>query len=88
MSNNWATLKDVYYSSSNDAAPAIRDLIVKYTNEELKRVLTPKCDHNWKIVGLPSTFNDPDTIAKIKSGEIKIPRSSDGRTPNVKAVRK
>ena len=88
MANGWATLKDVYYSSANDAAPAIRDLIVKYTNEELKGVLTPKCDHNWKIVGLPSTFNDPDTIAKIKSGEIKIPRSSDGRTPNVQAVQK
>ena len=88
MANGWATLKDVYYSSANDAAPTIRDLIVKYTNEELKGVLSPKCDHNWKLVGLPSTFNDPDTIAKIKSGEIKIPSSSDGRTPNVKAVRK
>ena len=88
MANGWATLKDVYYSSANDASPAIRDLIVKYTNEQLKGVLTPKCDHNWKIVGLPSTFNDPDTIAKIKSGEISIPRSSDGRTPNVEAVQK
>lgn len=88
MANGWATLKDVYYSSANDASPAIRDLIVKYTNEQLKGVLTPKCDHNWKIVGLPSTFNDPDTIAKIKSGEISIPRSSDGRTPNVQAVQK
>lgn len=86
MANGWATLKDVYYSSANDAAPAIRDLIVKYTNEQLKGVLSPKCDHNWKIVGLPSTFNDPATIEKIKSGEIKIPRSSDGRTPNVQPV--
>ena len=88
MANGWATLDDVYYSSANEVAPAIRDLIVKYTNEQLKGVLTPKCDHNWKIVGLPESFNDPATIEKIKSGEIKIPRSSDGRTPNVEAVKK
>ena len=87
MSNGWATEKDVYYSSVNEPNPTVRDLIVKYTQENLKGKLTPKCDHNWKLVGLPSTFNDPATIAKIKSGEIKIPASSDGRTPNVEAVK-
>ena len=88
MSNGWATLDDVYYSSANDVNPAIRDLIVKYTQEQLGGTLTPKCDHNWKIVGLPDTFNDEETLEKIRSGEIKIPRSSDGRTPNVEAVQK
>lgn len=88
MSNNWATLEDVYYTSVNDPNPTVRDLIVKYTQEKLNGTLSPKCDHNWKIVGLPSSFNDAATIAKIKSGEIQIPRSSDGRTPNVEAVKK
>lgn len=88
MSNGWATMNDVYYSSANDTMPAIRDLIVKYTQEQLGGTLTPKCDHNWRIVGLPSSFNDEATIAKIKSGDIKIPSSSDGRTPNVKAIQK
>jgi len=87
-SNGWATEKDVYYSSVNDEKPTIRDFIVKYTQEVLNGTLSPHCDYNWKIVGLPESFNDPETIAKIKSGEIKIPRSSDGRTPNVEPVRK
>jgi len=87
-SNGWATQDDVYYSSVNESKPTIRDLIVKYTNEVLKGKLSPKCDNNWKIVGLPKSFNDPATIEKIKSGEIKIPRSSDGRTPNVEPVKK
>ncbi|KAL6605250.1 phosphatase/nucleotidase [Neocallimastix sp. 'constans'] len=87
-SNGWATEADVYYSSVNDPKPTIRDFIAKYTQEVLGGTISPKCDHNWKIVGLPKSFNDPATIAKIKSGEIKIPRSSDGRTPNVEPVRK
>lgn len=90
MSYGWATLKDVYFDSYNELplSATVRDLIVKYTQENLKGNLTPKCDHNWKIIGLPSSFNDPETIAKIRSGEIKIPTSSDGRTPNVEPVRK
>lgn len=87
-SYGWATEKDVYYTSVNDPSPTVRDLIVKYTQENLKGKLTPKCDHNWKIVGLPASFNDPATIEQIKSGKITIPASSDGRTPNVKAIRK
>lgn len=87
-SNGWATESDVYYTSVNDPHPTIRDFIVKYTQEVLNGTLSPSCDNNWKIVGLPESFNDPATIEKIKSGEIKIPRSSDGRTPNVQPVKK
>lgn len=89
MSYGWATQKDVYFDSYNEMplSATVRDLIVKYTQENLNGNLSPTCDHNWKIVGLPSSFNDPATIAKIRSGEITIPTSSDGRTPNVEAVR-
>jgi 2',3'-cyclic-nucleotide 2'-phosphodiesterase/3'-nucleotidase len=87
-SYGWVTNADIYYNSINEAKPTIRDYIVKYTQEVLKGTLSPKCDHNWKIVGLPKSFNDPETIAKIKSGEIKIPCSSDGRTINVEPIRK
>ena len=86
-SYGWASEADVYYSSVNEPNPTVRDLIVKYTQENLGGTLTPSCDHNWRIVGLPASFNDEGTIAKIKSGEIKIPTSSDGRTPNVEAIR-
>ncbi|MCR5289022.1 MAG: 5'-nucleotidase C-terminal domain-containing protein [Treponema sp.] len=89
LSNHWVTMNDIYFDSYNEMplTATCRDLIVKYTQENLKGELKPRCDHNWKIVGLPSTYNDPATIAKIKSGEITIPSSSDGRTPNVKPVR-
>jgi len=87
-SNGWITAEDVYYTSINEPKPTVRDFIVKYTQEVLNGTLVPTCDYNWKIVGLPESFNDPETIAKIKSGEIKIPLSSDGRTPNVEPVKK
>lgn len=89
LSKGWVQASDVYFDSYNELplTATVRDLIVKYTQENLKGNLSPECDNNWKIVGLPSTFNDPATIAKIKSGAIAIPASDDGRTPNVKAVR-
>lgn len=90
ISKGWVTLNDCYFDSYNEMplSATVRDLIVKYTQENLKGKLTPKCDHNWKIIGLPASFNDSDTIAKIKSGEIVIPSSEDGRTPNASPVRK
>jgi 2',3'-cyclic-nucleotide 2'-phosphodiesterase/3'-nucleotidase len=87
-SYNWATEADVYYTSVNEAKPSVRDLIIKYTQEVLSGTLSPSCDNNWKIVGLPSSFNDPATIEQIKSGKITIPTSSDGRTPNTEPVKK
>ena len=90
MSYGWATKDDVYFDSYNEMplTATCRDLIVKYTQEELGGKLVPECDYNWKIIGLPASFNDPATIEKIKRGEITIPSSSDGRTPNVKAIKK
>ena len=90
ISKGWVTLNDCYFDSYNEMplSATVRDLIVKYTQENLKGKLTPKCDHNWKIIGLPASFNDSDTIAKIKSGEIVIPSSEDGRPPNASPVRK
>ncbi len=88
-SKGWAKESDIYFNSVNDLplTSTVRDLIVKYVQENMKGTLKPSCDNNWKIVGLPKSFNDPATIEKIKAGKITIPASSDGRTPNVKAVR-
>jgi 2',3'-cyclic-nucleotide 2'-phosphodiesterase/3'-nucleotidase len=87
-SHNWATEKDVYFDSYNQMPlnATIRSLIIKYVTEQMGGKLSPSCDHNWKLVGLPSSFNDPAVIEKIKSGEITIPAADDGRTPNVKAI--
>ena len=53
----------------------------------LKTPLMPQCDNNWKIVG--ADLNDPqkDLIyAKVRSGELSVPTSEDGRTPNVASL--
>ncbi len=49
--------------------------------------LMPECDHNWKIVGAPLDDPQKDLIyEKVRSGEITIPASEDGRTPNVASL--
>lgn len=80
---------DVYYDSYKlfQDAGRIRDLIGRYVQEEKAGVVSPSVDNNWKIIGF--NFNHPlkDVIFDmIKKGEIQIPVSDDGRTPNVKAV--
>ena len=65
---------------------AVRDMISDYV-ASLSGSLMPECDHNWKIVG--ADLNDPqrDLIyEKVRSGELQIPTSEDGRTPNVASL--
>jgi len=65
---------------------AVRDMITEYV-EALDGPLMPEVDNNWKIVG--ADLNDPqkDLIyEKVRSGEISIPTSEDGRTPNVASL--
>lgn len=79
---------DVVFDSTVELAdtPAVRDLISVYV-QEMGGVLEPVCDNNWRIVG--ADLDDPqrDLIYEmIRSGEIVIPTSEDGRTPNVESV--
>ncbi len=65
---------------------AVRDMITNYV-AAMKTPLMPECDHNWKIVG--ADLNDPqkDLIyEKVRSGEITVPTSEDGRTPNIASL--
>jgi 2',3'-cyclic-nucleotide 2'-phosphodiesterase/3'-nucleotidase len=65
---------------------AVRDMITEYV-AALGAPLEPVCDHNWKIVG--ADLNDPqkDLIyEKVRSGELTVPTSEDGRTPNVASL--
>lgn len=63
---------------------AIRDLIGDYV--EKNGTIMPECDNNWKIIGYEFPADKDAVYAKIKAGEIKIPVSEDGRTPNVKSI--
>lgn len=91
LSNKWITSEDKYYDSQEELGDAgrIRDLIIKYVQEVKNGKVTPTVDNNWKLVGY--SF-DPELKAiadeKLKSGELVIPTSFDGRTLNVKSVTK
>jgi 2',3'-cyclic-nucleotide 2'-phosphodiesterase / 3'-nucleotidase / 5'-nucleotidase len=91
LSNKWIAATDKYYDSTEKLGDAgrIRDLIIAYVQDVKKGKIAPSVDNNWRLIGYsfdPAFKAIAD--AKIKSGEIKIPTSFDGRTPNVKAVTK
>lgn len=84
-----ATPKDVYYDSyevmQDDGR--IRALIGKYVRENDKGIITPQVNHNWKLIGFNTDVEGRDNILDaIRTGSIQIPRSADGRTPNVKSI--
>jgi len=83
------TMDDRYYDSYEilQDAGRIQAMIVKYVKEEKGGVLTPTVDNNWKITGvdLESPFKEA-IFDMVRSGELSIPTSEDGRTLNVKAL--
>ena len=84
-----ATPKDVYYDSYEvmQDAGRIRDLIGAYVKKVDKGVITPKVNYNWKIIGFnPNVEGKDEILDEIRAGTIQIPRSADGRTPNIKSI--
>jgi 2',3'-cyclic-nucleotide 2'-phosphodiesterase (5'-nucleotidase family) len=83
------TEDDKYFDSYEEMQDAgrIRDLIIKYIDEVNNGLATPKLTLNWKIVGADMTHQLKDEVMDmIIAGDIMIPTSEDGRTPNVAAV--
>lgn len=66
---------------------SIREMIGKYIVDVCGGVLTPECNENWRIVG-----NDWDealrrrAVELLAAGELTVPSSADGRTPNVRPI--
>ncbi|MEL3906203.1 MAG: 5'-nucleotidase C-terminal domain-containing protein [Treponema sp.] len=82
-----AKTEDVYYDSYETMQDAgrIRDLIVQYVKG--KKTITPAVNNNWKLIGFNDRVEGREAVLeKIRSGEIAVPRSADGRTPNVKSI--
>jgi len=83
------TMDDKYYDSYQvmQDAGRVRDLIIKYVQEEKDGILTPIVDNNWKITGvdLESPLKE-EIFNMVRKGELSIPTSEDGRTLNVKAL--
>jgi 2',3'-cyclic-nucleotide 2'-phosphodiesterase/3'-nucleotidase len=87
MKHNWVTSEDKYFDSGNAEVSTIRAFIIKYVKEDKNGKLEPEVTNNWKLVGIKLDYPEREAIyEKIRKGEIVIPRSADGRTPNVKAV--
>ena len=84
------TKDDVYYDSYEvyQDNGRIRTLIAEYIKEVGKGKIGPKVDKNWKIIGAPGLNHErkEEVYQLIRDGKISIPRSKDGRTPNVKSI--
>lgn len=64
---------------------SIRSYIAEYIKE--KGTLEPTTDNNWEITGADLNHPLRDTIIElVKAGEIQLPKSEDGRSPNAKAL--
>ncbi len=80
---------DKYYDSYEKMQDAgrIRDLIIKYIDEEKDGIASPSVDNNWKIVGNDFEHELKDqALQMVKDGSMTIPTSEDGRTYNVKSI--
>ncbi|HEX3077815.1 MAG TPA: 5'-nucleotidase C-terminal domain-containing protein [Lachnospiraceae bacterium] len=67
----------------------IRELIGEYITDVKKGVITPELSGNWKLIGNSWNSELHSKVAElVAAGTIKIPTSEDGRTPNVKSIKK
>lgn len=69
------------------AGKAVRDMIGEWITVKNNGVIYPELSGNWKITGNDWNVTLHNKAAElVKSGKIAIPTSTDGRTPNVKAI--
>lgn len=78
-------------AKSEDKMPSelqrVRDLIGAYIVNVKGGTITPECDNNWKVIGNNwDAAKRAKAVELINSGKLQLPKSVDGRTPNVKAV--
>ncbi|RRD94042.1 bifunctional metallophosphatase/5'-nucleotidase [Clostridiales bacterium COT073_COT-073] len=90
MNLKLATKDDVYYDSYEiyQDNGRIRTLIAEYIKTVGQGKIGPKVDNNWQIIGAPGLKHPraEEILQLIRDGKITIPRSEDGRTPNVKSI--
>ena len=85
--NEYLSIHRKLFSGIYSHAGRIRDLIGSYVKKVNKGTIKPDVNHNWKIIGFDFNLSGREAVLdKIRSGEITIPTSSDGRTPNVKSI--
>jgi len=77
----------IVYDSANENGGTVREKIVQYIED--RKTIYPEVDHNWYLTGY--TWNDElhNVVRRLVArGDLTIPQSKDGRTPNVQALRR
>lgn len=65
----------------------VRELIGDYIKQVKNGVISPHVDNNWKITGAAWDEAEHQAAADaINAGLIEVPRSEDGRTPNIRSI--
>lgn len=91
MSLNLVKAQDKYFDSYEVMQDngRIRSLIVKYVKEVKNGVIKPTVDNNWELIGFDIDEKlKEEAYELIKEGKLLIPTSEDGRTKNIKSIRK
>jgi len=80
--------QSLVYDSTDTATPEMQRLIQSYITDELGGVVEPVAAGNWSILAndYSGLEGAAEAIALVNSGVIDLPRSSDGRTPNVRSI--
>ncbi|EQB87934.1 2',3'-cyclic-nucleotide 2'-phosphodiesterase (5'-nucleotidase family) [Clostridium punense] len=77
----------VVYDSSAEPISAVRDFVREYIVNVKGGTITPTVDNNWKVTGTNFDANKRAIAAKlVNEGKITLPKSEDGRTPNVRSL--
>lgn len=65
----------------------VRELIAEYIRSVKGGVITPVCDHNWRIIGCDwDEALHKKAVELLSAGILTVPASADGRTPNVRSI--
>ncbi|MGL5043084.1 MAG: 5'-nucleotidase C-terminal domain-containing protein [Culicoidibacterales bacterium] len=88
MNGLFGTNYEVVYDSTNDSVAAIRDMVGLYVQNAPNQTIEATVDNNWKLTGY-SWNNQLHEVARtlVNKGDLAIPLSSDGRTPNIRSLR-
>lgn len=75
------------YDTNNDSISDMRDLITDYITNTKGGTIQRNIDNNWKLTGVKYDEElRAEAVRLVKEGKLQIPKSEDGRTPNVRSL--
>lgn len=78
---------EVVYDSTNDPIAAVRDMVRIEIENAPNKTIVASSDHNWSLIGYKwDEVAHKKAAELINSGKLEIPKSEDGRTPNVRSI--